>query len=72
MAAIMNPARKLNYEVHGNAAPHLYVHFFRRYRGDQFEGVQSILERPDGQCTPLGNSKRVESVLSRSLPHRAA
>ena len=29
---------KMNYEVHGNTAPHLHVHFFPRYRGDQFEG----------------------------------
>ena len=37
VAAIMNPV-KMNYEVHGNTAPHLHVHFFPRYRGDPFEG----------------------------------
>jgi len=37
IARIMNPV-KMNYEVHGNTAPHLHVHFFPRYRGDQFEG----------------------------------
>ena len=31
-------AVKLNYEIHGNAIPHLHMHFFPRYRGDQFEG----------------------------------
>lgn len=31
-------AVKLNYEVHGNSLPHLHMHFFPRYRGDQFEG----------------------------------
>jgi diadenosine tetraphosphate (Ap4A) HIT family hydrolase len=36
-AAITNPV-KMNYEVHGNTAPHLHVHFFPRYQGDQFEG----------------------------------
>jgi diadenosine tetraphosphate (Ap4A) HIT family hydrolase len=31
-------AVKLNYEIHGNSIPHLHMHFFPRYRGDQFEG----------------------------------
>ena len=38
VAAIVKPV-KMNYEVHGNTAPHLHVHFFPRYVGDQFEGV---------------------------------
>ena len=36
IAAIVRPI-KMNYEVHGNTAPHLHVHFFPRYVGDQFE-----------------------------------
>jgi hypothetical protein len=28
---------KLNYEIHGNSLPHFHMHFFPRYRGDQFE-----------------------------------
>jgi len=35
--AIVQPV-KMNYEIHGNTAPHLHVHFFPRYVGDQFEG----------------------------------
>jgi diadenosine tetraphosphate (Ap4A) HIT family hydrolase len=31
-------AVKLNCEIHGNSLPHLHMHFFPRYRGDQFEG----------------------------------
>ncbi len=31
-------AVKLNYEIHGNSLPHLHMHFFPRYAGDQFEG----------------------------------
>ncbi len=31
-------AVKLNYEIHGNSIPHLHMHYFPRYRGDQFEG----------------------------------
>ena len=28
---------KLNYEIHGNTIPHLHLHLFPRYIGDQFE-----------------------------------
>ena len=35
--AIATGAVKLNYEIHGNSLPHLHMHFFPRYRGDQFE-----------------------------------
>ncbi len=28
----------MNYEIHGNTAPHLHVHVFSRHIGDQFEG----------------------------------
>ena len=31
-------AVKLNYEIHGNTAPHLHLHIFPRYVGDPFEG----------------------------------
>lgn len=30
--------KKMNIEIHGNTLPHLHVHFFPRYAGDQFEG----------------------------------
>jgi diadenosine tetraphosphate (Ap4A) HIT family hydrolase len=42
-------AVKLNYEIHGNSLPHLHMHFFPRYRGDQFEGKPinpKIVSRP--------------------------
>ena len=31
-------AVKLNYEIHGNTAPHLHLHVFPRHHGDPFEG----------------------------------
>jgi diadenosine tetraphosphate (Ap4A) HIT family hydrolase len=31
-------AVKMNYEIHGNSIPHFHMHFFPRFRGDQFEG----------------------------------
>jgi len=37
IAEIVQPV-KMNYEIHGNSAAHLHVHFFPRYVGDQFEG----------------------------------
>jgi diadenosine tetraphosphate (Ap4A) HIT family hydrolase len=37
VARIVQPV-KMNYEIHGNTAPHLHVHFFPRRVGDQFEG----------------------------------
>jgi diadenosine tetraphosphate (Ap4A) HIT family hydrolase len=36
--ASVTGAVKMNYEIHGNSIPHLHIHFFPRYRGDQFEG----------------------------------
>ena len=30
-------AVKMNYEIHGNTIPHLHLHLFPRYIGDQFE-----------------------------------
>ena len=40
--AAVTGAVKLNYEIHGNSLPHLHMHFFPRYRGDQFEGQPII------------------------------
>jgi diadenosine tetraphosphate (Ap4A) HIT family hydrolase len=50
-------AVKMNYEIHGNTLPHLHMHFFPRYRGDQFEGrpidpksvVQPVYARASSQ-----------------------
>jgi diadenosine tetraphosphate (Ap4A) HIT family hydrolase len=36
--ATITGAVKLHYEIHGNSLPHLHMHFFPRYLGDQFEG----------------------------------
>jgi diadenosine tetraphosphate (Ap4A) HIT family hydrolase len=29
---------KMNYEIHGNAIPHLHLHLFPRFQGDPYEG----------------------------------
>ncbi len=58
---------KMNYEIHGNTIPHLHMHFFPRYLGDQFEGgpidprrtVQPIYARGEY----LGLRSRILSTL---------
>ena len=55
-------AVKINYEIHGNSIPHLHMHYFPRYRGDQFEGkpinprlvVQPVYARDNSkECVTL-------------------
>src|SRR6266487_1657020 len=80
---ITNPV-KMNYEVHGNTAPHLhvhffpryrgdqYVHFFPRYRGDQFEGGPinpRVAKRP---AYPPGEFERFRERLKSELAPCAA
>ena len=68
---IMNPV-KMNYEVHGNTAPHLHVHFFPRYPGDQFEGRPidpRVARRP---VYAPGEFERFRERLTSELASRAA
>ena len=39
-------AVKLNYEIHGNSLPHLHMHLFPRYRGDQFARFRPLCWLP--------------------------
>ena len=71
VARIMKPM-KMNYEVHGNTAPHLHVHFFPRYRGDQFEGGPidpRVAKRP---AYAPGEFERFRERLKNELASRAA
>ena len=71
VAAITKPV-KMNYEVHGNTAPHLHVHFFPRYRGDQFEGGPinpRIAKRP---AYAPGEFEHFRERLRAALDARAA
>lgn len=63
-------AVKMNYEIHGNSLPHLHMHFFPRYRGDQFEG-QPINPRLVVQPVYApGEFERMRSALTSALkPH---
>jgi diadenosine tetraphosphate (Ap4A) HIT family hydrolase len=65
--ASVTGAVKINYEIHGNSIPHLHMHFFPRYRGDQFEG-QPI--NPRVVVQPVydpGEFERIRSALLVAL-----
>ena len=71
VAATCQPV-KMNYEVHGNTAPHLHVHVFPRYRGDQFEGGPidpRLAKRP---VYAAGEFERFRERLEAALSARAA
>jgi len=64
-------AVKINYEIHGNSLPHLHMHFFPRYRGDQFEG-QPI--NPKSVTQPVyarGEFQRIRHAIVCQLETRA-
>jgi diadenosine tetraphosphate (Ap4A) HIT family hydrolase len=42
---IVAGAVKINYEMHGNTAPHLHMHLFPRYLDDPFAGVPTDYHR---------------------------
>ena len=70
--ALVTGAVKMNYEIHGNSIPHLHMHFFPRYRGDQFEG-QPI--NPKSVVQPVyapGEFARIRDSLLVALPRNAA
>ncbi len=71
IARIMNPV-KMNYEVHGNTAPHLHVHFFPRYRGDQFEGGPINPRVANRPAYAAGEFERFRHRLKSELSSRAA
>lgn len=65
--AAVTGAVKMNYEIHGNTLPHLHMHFFPRYRGDQFEG-QPI--NPRVAVQPMyapGEFQRIRDALVTAL-----
>ena len=59
-------AVKLNYEIHGNSLPHLHMHFFPRYRGDQFEGRAIDPRSVSGSVYATGEFQKIrEAFLDR-------
>lgn len=60
-------AVKMNYEIHGNSLPHLHMHFFPRYRGDQFEG-RPIDPKAIKHCVyASGEFERIRDSFVRAL-----
>jgi diadenosine tetraphosphate (Ap4A) HIT family hydrolase len=57
-------AVKMNYEIHGNTLPHLHIHFFPRYRGDQFEGC--VIE-PKKVVQPVYEAGEFERLREKIL-----
>ncbi len=45
-------AVKINYEIHGNTAPHLHMHLFPRYLDDPFAGVSIDYHRVEPSVYP--------------------
>lgn len=73
VAAIKEPV-KMNCEIHGNTAPHLHVHFFPRYIGDQFEGGPINPRAARRPAYPPGEfeafRKRLKAALQSSEAER--
>ena len=58
--------------IHGNSIPHFHMHFFPRYRGDQFEG-QPINPRLVVQPVyPAGEFERTRDAFVVALASNAA
>lgn len=65
--AAVTGAVKMNHEIHGNTIPHLHMHFYPRYRGDQFEG-QPINPRLVAQPVYApGEFERTRDALALAL-----
>ena len=60
-------AVKLNYEIHGNSLPHLHMHFFPRYRGDQFEGQPINPRLVKNPVYAPGEFQRIRDVFLAAL-----
>ena len=71
IAKIVQPV-KMNYEVHGNTAPHLHVHFFPRHVGDQFEGAPINPKAAVRPAYPAGEFERFRERLRVALGSSAA
>ncbi len=68
-------AVKINYEIHGNSAPHLHIHLYPRYMDDPFPGQAIDYAQKKNQYEEEGGfeafvkamQKEIEAVLSASV-----
>lgn len=68
--ASVTGAVKMNYEIHGNTIPHLHVHCFPRYRGDQFEGQPIDSKAVVQPVYSPGEFERIRDAFVSALARR--
>lgn len=69
--AFITRAVKMNYEIHGNSLPHLHMHFFPRYRGDQFEDKPINPKTVRQPVYAPGEFKRIRTAVLLELGKNA-
>ncbi len=60
-------AFKINYEIHGNTAPHLHLHLLPRYLDDPFAGKGIDFSRIDPPVYAPGEFERFVSAMQERL-----
>jgi len=70
--AAASGAVKLNYEIHGNTLPHLHMHIFPRYRGDQFEGQPINPKAVVQPVYPPGEFEKLRAAFLTALGSSSA
>lgn len=58
---------KINYEIHGNTAPHLHVHLYPRYLDDPFPGRAIDYSQKINQYPAEGEFERFVSTLKQTI-----
>lgn len=60
-------AVKINYEMHGNSAPHLHMHLFPRYMDDPFPGTSIDYNRTEPPVYEGDEFLRLTNVFADKL-----
>jgi diadenosine tetraphosphate (Ap4A) HIT family hydrolase len=60
-------AFKINYEIHGNTAPHLHLHLFPRHLDDPFAGVSIDYSRIEPAVYQGDEFERFVSTMQQRL-----
>jgi diadenosine tetraphosphate (Ap4A) HIT family hydrolase len=63
-------AVKINYEIHGNTAPHMHMHLYPRYLGDPFPG-QAIDYRKRTNQYPSGAFEDFVQQMQKTISESA-
>ncbi len=65
-------ATKINYEIHGNAIPHLHADLYPRYPGDPFEGRPIDAKTNLNFIRSASDLERLRNAIATSTPRRWA